>query len=74
MDFETLKPLYLVLFGIVLSGYKPVWKLLQFLEFSIQFLAIQIFNDSEFFWIFLIVKISPLFSNILGFFYIFEYF
>ena len=40
MDFETLKPLFLVLFGIILSSFEPVWKLLQFLEFSMQFLAI----------------------------------
>ena len=39
MDFETLKPLFLVLFGIILSSYELVWKLLQFLELSIQFLA-----------------------------------
>ena len=39
MGFETLKPLFLVLFGIILSSYEPVGKLLQFLEFSIQFLA-----------------------------------
>ena len=40
MDFETLKPLFLVLFGIILSSFEPVWKLLQFVEFSMQFLAI----------------------------------
>ena len=44
MDFETLKPLFLVLFDIILSSFEPVWKLqwklLQFLEFSLQFLAI----------------------------------
>ena len=39
MDLETLKPLFLVLFGIIISSFEPVWKLLQFLEFSIQFLA-----------------------------------
>ena len=37
MDFETLKPLFLVLFGIIISSFEPVWKLLQFLEFSIHF-------------------------------------
>ena len=46
MDFETLKPLFLVLFGIILSSFEPVWKLLQLLEFSMQYLAI--FNNSEF--------------------------
>ena len=40
MDFVTLKPLFLVLFGIILSSFEPVVELLQFLEFSIQFLAI----------------------------------
>ena len=40
MDFETLKPLFLVLFGIIFSSFEPVWKLLQFFEFSMQFLAI----------------------------------
>ena len=40
MDFETFKPLFLVLFGIILSSFEPVRKLLQFLEFSIQILAI----------------------------------
>ena len=40
MDFEPLKPLFLVLFGIILSGIEPVWKFLHFLEFSIQILAI----------------------------------
>ena len=40
MDFETLKPLFVVLFGIILSSFEPVWKLLQFVEFSMQFLAI----------------------------------
>ena len=49
MDFETLKPLFLVLCGIILSSFEPVWKLLQFLEFSLQILAIQIFDNSEFF-------------------------
>ena len=52
MDFETLKPLFLVLFGIILSSFEPVWKLLQFLEFSIQFLAIKIFDNSDFFLFF----------------------
>ena len=32
MDFETFKPLFLVLFGIILSSFEPVRKLLQFLE------------------------------------------
>ena len=45
MDFETLKPLFLVLFGIILPTFEPVWKFLQFLEFSMQFLAILIFDD-----------------------------
>ena len=40
MDFEPLKPLFLVLFGIILSIFEPAWKLLQFVEFSMQFLAI----------------------------------
>ena len=40
MDFETLKPLFLVLFDVILSSFEPVWKLLQFLEFFMQFLAI----------------------------------
>ena len=40
MDFETLKPQFLVLFGIILSSFEPVCKFLQLLEFSIQFLAI----------------------------------
>ena len=40
MDFETLKPLFLVLFGNILSSFEPVWKLLQILELSLQFLAI----------------------------------
>ena len=31
MDLETLKPLFLVLFGIIISSFEPVWKLLQFL-------------------------------------------
>ena len=30
MDFETLKPLFSVLFGIILSSFEPVRKLLQF--------------------------------------------
>ena len=42
MDFETLKPLFLVLFGIIPSSFEPVWKWLQFLEFCIQFLAIDV--------------------------------
>ena len=39
-DFETLKPLFLVLFGIIFSSFETVWKLLQFFEFSMQFLDI----------------------------------
>ena len=38
MDFETLKPLFLVLFGII--SFEPVRELLQFVEFSMQFSAI----------------------------------
>ena len=52
MDFETLKPLFLVLFGIILSSFEPVWKLLQFLGFSMQFLAISIFDKKNFLDIF----------------------
>ena len=33
--------------GIFLSSFEPVWKLLQFLEFSMQFLAILTFKNSE---------------------------
>ena len=42
MDFETFKPLFLVLFGIILSSFEPVRKLLQFLEsfVLVQFFAI----------------------------------
>ena len=54
MDFETLKPLFLVLFGIILSSFEPVWKLLQFLEISILILAIQIFDKFRIFFEFFI--------------------
>ena len=40
MDFKALKPLFLVLFCIILPNFEPVWKFLEFLEFSLQFLAI----------------------------------
>ena len=49
MDFETLKPLFLVLFGIILSSFEPVWKLLHFFRIFYTFLAIQIFDNSDFF-------------------------
>ena len=49
MGFETLKPLFLVLLGIILSSFEPVLKLLHFLEFPIQFLALLTFKNSEFF-------------------------
>jgi len=65
MGFETLKPLFLVLLCIILSSFEPVWKLLQFLEFSIQLLKIQIF----FLEFFITIKLWKL-SNILD---IFEY-
>ena len=58
MGFETLKPLFLVLLGIILSSFEPVWKLLQFLEFSIQFLAILIFEISGFVELFKKIKIQ----------------
>ena len=45
MDFETLKPLFVVLFGIILSSFEPVWKLLQLSEFLIQLLATRIMKS-----------------------------
>ena len=72
MDFETLKPLFLVLFGIILSSFEPVRKLLHFFEFSIQFLLFKFLTFQIFFRFFSKVKISPHFQIFLTFWNIFE--
>ena len=73
MDFETLKPLFLVLFGIILSSFEPVWKLLQFLEFSIHFLLFKFFTIQNIFWnFFQQLKFPRIFQIFLTFWNSFE--
>ena len=62
MDFETLKPLFLVLFGIILSSFEPVRKLLHFFEFSIQFLLFKFLTIQIFFEFFQKLKFPPIFK------------